>query len=128
MYRYYFFDCLFKTTYPNIPPMIEATKIPIFACVMCSSLVKAKDVINNDIVKPIEANKPSPKRFLILIPSGNGAFFNFTNNQVKPTTPTTFPTKRPSETPKATFVLKSCSKSIATETPAFAKAKIGIII
>lgn len=70
---------------------MDAVKIPIFACVMFSSLVKAKDVMNNDIVNPIDANKPRPNKFLTFIPFGKGATLSFTNNNVNPTTPITFP-------------------------------------
>ena len=107
---------------------MEAVKIPIFACVMIISSVKASELMNNDIVKPIEAKKLIPNRLRRFIPSGNGAMRSFTSNQVIPTIPITLPAKSPSDTPSATFVLKSSCTSTFIETPALASAKIGSTI
>lgn len=102
--------------------------MPTFACTLYTSCENASSVTNKDIVNPIEARSPNPKRFLIFIPSGKGAIFSFVHNHVKPTTPTTFPTNKPKATPTATLVLSSSSTLIFnTETPALAKAKMGMI-
>src|SRR5690606_10131518 len=99
---------LFRIRYPDMPPIIEATNIPIFACTLYSSCEKASWVTNKDIVNPIAPNNPKPKRFLRFIPLGNGAILSFTQSQVNKVMPTVLPINRPSATPKATLVLKSC--------------------
>lgn len=76
-HKTYFLAWLLRTRYPKIPPIIDAARIPILTSVICSSLVKARDVTNKDVVNPIEANKVKPRRFLIFIPEGNEAIFIF---------------------------------------------------
>ena len=71
-----YFGFCFRTMYPATPPIIEATKMPILAWVMYTSLVKASEVIKSDMVKPIEARSPTPNRFRRFIPSGSDATFN----------------------------------------------------
>ncbi len=41
---------------------MKATKMPNFACVWYFPYVNAREVLNKDIVNPIEARKPSSKR------------------------------------------------------------------
>lgn len=40
--------------------MIDATKMLVSACVIYSSSVKTKEVMNKDMVKPMAANKLKP--------------------------------------------------------------------
>src|SRR5690606_106628 len=92
--------------YPKIPPITEAQKTPIFAWRMCCGSVNANELINNDIVNPTEANKPTPYKCLLFIPSGRGEIFNFINNKETPTTPINFPKSKPKITPKKKLFTK----------------------
>src|SRR5690606_9658810 len=122
----YFLDCLNNKKYPATPPISEAVKIPILACAIYSSELNAMEVINKDMVSPIEASKLRPNRFFQFIPFGRYATLSLTSRNENPIMPKTLPTNRPRTIPKNTFVLKSWSRSIVKETPAFAKAKMGI--
>lgn len=83
--------------------------------------------MNKDIVNPMEAKNPIPTKCLKVIPWGNWAIFNFTNNIDDPMTPMLLPIKSPNVTPKTTELEQLFPEFPVKATPALAKAKMGII-
>ena len=49
---------------PKIPPIKDAIKMPSLACSSYSGLLKARLVTNKDMVKPIDARRPTPNKLL----------------------------------------------------------------
>lgn len=110
------------------PPIMEATNMPILACMWKLGSAKANDATKMDIVKPIEAKKPIPKMRRHDISCDNLPNPIFVNTHTATTMPSGFPINNPIITPMLMLLEKMLVMSISIKlTPAFAKAKIGII-
>ena len=114
--------------YPSTPPSIEAANIPSFACMRWVSSTNARVDMNIDMVKPMDARKPTPTSLRVVIEADMRASLRRVSRNTEATMPTGFPISRPSITPIATLFENTASMLIpSNDMPALASANIGMM-
>jgi hypothetical protein len=100
--------------------------VPIFAMSNKTPSPKAREAINNDIVKPIPLSQAAPKIFAHDNSGGGIATPVFTDAQAKNIMPKGFPINSPRATPRLTECVTAATPLPSIRTPALANANNGI--
>src|SRR5690606_4289459 len=130
----FLFDYLLVVVNPHqpIPSAAIAIKLlasntPNLAAVMSSASLNANDVINNDIVKPIPASTLNTNKWRYFTPGGKLAMLSLMSPQLPNMIPKGLPIISANVTASIVVCPKDPIPSFVIDTPAFARAKSGII-
>ena len=124
-----FFDEIKRSKYPNTVDNNDPVKTPILTpSIYCVFSTKARFPTKRLIVKPIPVNMDTPYILNQLDLFGGSANLNLIDTYENNKTPICLPKNNPHNIPNGTGAIKLEIVSPSKLTPAFAKAKSGIII
>lgn len=117
----------YTAAHPSTAATSDVPRIAAFPIFTRFSLSKARPSMKMDMVNPIPAIIPNAKIWLHFVPAGSFAIRLFTAMKLKRKIPSGFPSSRPKKMPVATAGTGRLKRSPVIATPAFAKAKTGIM-